>query len=72
MKSSRKNKRITANIPADLLKDATDATQEGITETLIQGLKLIKRSLAYEKAQALKGKLKLEIDLEKSRERSPR
>ncbi|MEW6055792.1 MAG: hypothetical protein AB1540_04185 [Bdellovibrionota bacterium] len=72
MKGSQKNKRITANLPADLLKEAIEVTQNGITETLIQGLRLIKRSSAYEKAQALKGKLHLEIDIEESRERSRR
>jgi hypothetical protein len=65
-------KRITANLPEDLIKQATDVTQKGITETLIEGLRLIKRSSAYEKAQQLKGKLDLKIDLDLSRERSHR
>jgi hypothetical protein len=63
-------KRITANLPEDLIKQATEVTQKGITETLIEGLKLIKRSAAFEKAQEMKGKLDLSIDLELSRERS--
>lgn len=33
---------------------------------------MVKRTAAFEKAQKLKGKLKLEIDLETSRERSHR
>lgn len=65
-----KAKRITANIPKELLEDATRVTHKGITETLIMGLKLIKRTRAYEKAQRLKGKLNLEIDLGVSRERN--
>ena len=67
-----KAKRITANLPADLLKEATKVTKQGITETLIQGLRLIKRSAAYQKAEALKGKLNIDIDLSVSRERSHR
>lgn len=67
-----KNKRITANLPEDLLKLATKVTNKGITETLIQGLQLIKRSAAYSKAQALKGKLNIELDLDISRERTRR
>lgn len=65
-------KRITANLPEELLKEATKVTKEGITETLIRGLRLIKRSAAYELAQALKGKLRLNIDLDVSRERNRR
>ena len=67
-----KAKRITANLPEDLLSEATKVTNLGITETLIQGLKLVRRSGAYKKATALKGKLVIELDLEKSRERSDR
>ena len=70
--SPKQMRRVTANLPIDLLKEATAVTHSGITETLIQGLRLIKRSSAYEKAQALKGKLVLEVDLESSRERPRR
>ena len=67
-----RTRRITANLPEDLVHEATQITQRGITETLIEGLKLVKRSSAFEKAQALKGKLKLKIDLTHSRERHHR
>lgn len=63
-------KRITANLPEDLLDEASNLTQKGITETLIYGLQLIKRSKAFERAQKLKGKLHLVIDLKESRERT--
>ena len=65
----KKSKRITANLPADLLKDATQVTERGITDTIVYGLQLVKRTSAYEKAQKLKGKLNLDIDLDLSRER---
>lgn len=67
-----KAKRITANLPSDLLKDATEITKKGITETLIQGLQLVKRSAAHTKAKSLKGKINIEVDLDISRERSRR
>ena len=67
-----KIKRITANLPEDLLKEAMGVTHETLTETLIQGLKLIKRTKAFAKAQALRGKIDLEIDLDVSRERHRR
>jgi hypothetical protein len=62
-------KRITANLPRDLLEDAIRASGKGITETLVDGLEMVRRSAAYEKAIALKGKVRLDIDLEVSRER---
>ena len=68
----KKAKRITANLPSDLLREATSVTKKGITETLIQGLQLIKRSNAFQKAQKLKGHLDIEIDMGLSRERPRR
>jgi hypothetical protein len=65
-------RRITANLPADLLEEATAVTGKGITETLIAGLEFVRRSRAYAKAQALKGKVQLQIDLEQTRERPGR
>jgi hypothetical protein len=63
-------KRVTANLPEDLLKEAMAVTDEGITETLVQGLEMVRRSLAFRKAMDLRGKLDLSsIDLEMSRER---
>ncbi len=62
-------KRITANLPEELLDDAVRTTGKGITGTLIEGLQLVRRARAYEKAMALKGKVRFDIDLEISRER---
>jgi hypothetical protein len=62
-------KRITANLPEDLLNDGMETTGKGITDTLIEGLELVRRTRAYRKAINLKGSLELEIDLEESRER---
>lgn len=67
-----KVKRITANLPFELLREATKMTHKGITETLILGLQLVKRTTAFKKAQSLKGKLKLKIDVDTSRERTDR
>jgi len=67
-----KTQRITANIPEELLREAMEATGAGITETLTQGLRLVRRSVAHERAMALKGKLRLDVDLETSRERRRR
>jgi hypothetical protein len=65
-------KRITANLPDTLLEEATAVTGKGITETLIAGLEMVRRSRAHAKASALRGKVHLDIDLESSRERDRR
>jgi hypothetical protein len=65
-------KRITANLPESLLQEAMQVTGKGITDTLIEGLRRVRQARAYQKAQALRGKISLKIDLEESRERSRR
>ena len=64
-----KTRRVTANLPQSLLEEAMQATGRGITETLVAGLELVRRARAYHKAMALKGKVRLELDLGRSRER---
>lgn len=65
-------RRITANIPDELLRDAMKVTRKGITETLVEGLRLVRRTRAYEKALAMRGKMRLDVDLRASRERGRR
>jgi hypothetical protein len=55
-------RRITANLPADLLEKAQAATGQGITETLVEGLQAILRKSALEKAKRLQGKILLAED----------
>jgi hypothetical protein len=65
-------KRVTVNLPAKLLADAEEVSERGITETIVLGLELVARRRAFAKASALKGKLRLNIDVDASRERAPR
>lgn len=65
-------RRISANLPAALLSEARRATGKGITETVVEGLELVRRSAAARKAVRLKGRLRLKIDLGVSRERARR
>ena len=67
-----KARRVTANLPGDLLEDAMDVTGKGITETLVTGLHLVRRTRAYRKAMRLRGKVHLKVDLDESRERPHR
>lgn len=62
-------RRITANLPAALLKEAQTVTGRGLTETLVRGLEMVRQSAAYQKARRLHGRLQLTINLDKSRER---
>lgn len=64
-------RRITANLPEGLLEEAMEVTGKGITETLVEGLRLLRRARAYEKAW-LRGQVNLSIDLDASRERRRR
>jgi hypothetical protein len=65
-------KRVTVNLPAKLLADAEAITGRGITETIVEGLRLLARRRAYAKALALRGRLELDIDVGASRERADR
>jgi hypothetical protein len=51
--------KITANLPAKLLKSAMEITGLGITETLREGLKEIERKKACREFAALRGKVKV-------------
>ena len=64
--------RITANLPAELVDEATRITGKGITETLIAGLEFVRRSRAGLKARQLRGRVTLDIDLDEARERHRR
>ena len=65
-------RRVTANLPEELLEAAMQVTGAGITETLIEGLEQVKRRRFHERALALRGKVAIEVDLEKSRARRRR
>jgi hypothetical protein len=67
-----RTRRVTANLPIDLLDGACRVTGRGLTETLVAGLTLVKRTAAARKAARLRGRLHLDVDLEASRERARR
>ncbi len=60
-------KKITANIPAKLLAKAQARTGLGITETLIAGLEEIERAQQRATLRELRGRVKFELNLEKTR-----
>lgn len=60
-------KKITANIPAKLLERAQEATGLGITETLVAGLEELERSRKRSALRLLRGKVRFDLDLQKTR-----
>jgi len=61
-------KKITIQIPENLLRRAQKASGLGITPTVRQGLELVAASESYEKLRRLRGKVKFSIDLKTLRE----
>lgn len=58
-----KIKKITAHVPAEVLRRARLATGKGITETVRQGLDLLAAAKAAQELRRLRGKVCLDLDL---------
>ena len=61
-------RKITVEIPDDLLRRAQKSTGEGVTATVRRGLELVAASRTYDELRRLRGKISLSIDLAKLRE----
>lgn len=65
MKPARK---ITLEVPKDLLRRAQKSTGEGITATIRRGLELVASARAYDEVRRLRGRVKLSVDLRRLRD----
>jgi hypothetical protein len=54
-------RKITVEIPEDLLEKAQQATGAGITQTIRTGLQLAAASQAYDRLLELRGKVKFSL-----------
>jgi hypothetical protein len=63
-----KLRKLTIEVPEDLLERATAASGLGITPTVRRGLELVAASRAYAELRRLRGKVKFSIDLAELRE----
>jgi len=63
-----KLKKITLEVPDDVLRRATSVTGQGITPTIRKGLELVAASGAYAQLRSLKGKIKFNVKLSELRE----
>ncbi len=61
-------RKITIEVPAELLRRARRSTGEGITATVRRGLELVAARSAYEDLRRLRGTVSLAIDLEALRQ----
>ncbi len=60
-------RKITVELPADLLVRAQESTGQGITATIRQGLEMVAASRAYAELRRLKGKVAFSVDLQELR-----
>ena len=60
--------KITIPVPADLLAKAQEATGQGVTATVREGLRMVAARTAYQRLRELRGKVEFSIDLERLRE----
>lgn len=59
--------KVTVELPVELLERARQTTGEGITGTIRRGLELVAAARAQDALKALRGKVKLSLDIAASR-----
>ena len=60
-------RKVTVNLPAEVLENATRLTGKGITPTIVEGLQELERRAKRSALRALKGKVRIALDLEETR-----
>ena len=68
MRGMAEMRKITVEVPDDLLENALSATEEGITQTVRRGLELVAAGRAYEELRRLRGKIRFGVELASLRE----
>ncbi len=56
-------RKVTMELPVDLIEIAQKSTGEGLTQTVRKGLELLAAQNAYDGLRKLRGKLDLKLDL---------
>ncbi len=64
---NRTAKKVTVNLPSDVLERAQKITGRGITPTIIEGLRELERREQRSALRQLRGKVRLELDLDQTR-----
>lgn len=60
-------RKITVNVPAKLLEEATKLTGKGVTATVIEGLDELRKREMRSALRRLKGKVQIDLDLKETR-----
>jgi len=61
-------RKITVEVPEELLTRAQKSTRAGVTATVRRGLELVAAGQAYEDLLRLKGKVRFSVDAKRLRE----
>jgi hypothetical protein len=62
-----KLKKVTVNLPEDILARAQSLTGKGITSTLIEGLSALERRSLRASLRRLRGQIDFQLNLERTR-----
>lgn len=60
-------RKVTVNLPADLVDDAVRITAKGLTPTIIEGLHELQRRAKRSALRQLRGKIRFQLDLDATR-----
>lgn len=60
-------RKVTVNVPSQVLERARAITGCGVTETIVQGLLELDRQHKRTALRALRGRVRFDLDLEKTR-----
>lgn len=61
-------RKVTVELPDDLLRRAQKSTREGVTATIRRGLELVAAGEAYRSLRHHKGKVVFSVDLDRLRD----
>jgi len=61
-------RKITVNVPEDLLESAQRTTGQGVTETIRQGLRLVAAGETFRRVAKLRGAVKFTVDAKRLRD----
>ncbi len=64
---SDRTRKITVNVPVGVLENAVKITGKGVTSTVVEGLQELERRAKRSALRALRGKVRFELDLRKTR-----
>jgi hypothetical protein len=61
-------RKVTVQLPADLMERAQKASGQGLTETIRQGLRLVAAGETFRQVAKLRGAVKFSVDLARLRD----